>query len=59
MQRDGSKLFYAGGLLLFLGFIAGAAVGIALDQPSLGAIGGVAIAALLALLLWVLRKDRS
>lgn len=59
MQRDGSKLFYVGGLFLFLGFIAGAAIGIALDQPSLGAIGGVAIAALLALLLWVLRKDRA
>ncbi|GAA4009821.1 hypothetical protein [Sphingomonas humi] len=59
MQRDGSSLTYAGGLLLLVGFIAGAAVGIAIDQPSLGAIGGVAIAALLALLLWFVRRDRA
>jgi hypothetical protein len=58
MQRDGSNALSAGGLLLFLGFIAGSAIGIALNEPSLGAILGVSVAALLALLLWLGRKDR-
>lgn len=53
MQSDGSKALYAGGLLLFLGFIAGSVTGIVYDQASLGAMVGVAVAALLALLLWV------
>jgi hypothetical protein len=52
MQNDGSKALYAGGLLLFIGFIAGSVTGIAYDQASLGAMVGVGVAALLALLLW-------
>jgi hypothetical protein len=52
MQRNGSKALYAGGLLLFLGFIVGSAIGIANNEPSLGAILGVATAAVVALLLW-------
>lgn len=52
MQTNGSNPLYAGGLLLFLGFIAGSVIGIATDQPSLGAMGGVGVAALLAALLW-------
>ena len=59
MQRDGSTLTYGGGCLLLVGFIAGSAVGIAIDQPSLGAIGGVAIAGLVAVALWFVRKDRA
>lgn len=57
MQR-GTQVLYAGGLLLFLGFIAGSAIGVATDEPSLGAIIGVGVAAALALLLWIVRKDR-
>lgn len=53
MQRDGSTALYAGGLLLFIGFLVGSAAGIAYDEPSLGAILGVAAAAVLALLLWL------
>jgi prepilin signal peptidase PulO-like enzyme (type II secretory pathway) len=56
MQSDGSKALYAGGILLFIGFIAGSATGIAYDQASLGAMAGVGVAALLALLLWVRAK---
>jgi hypothetical protein len=51
MQRHGSQALYAGGLLLFVGFIVGAAIGIAYDQPSFGAIVGVAVAAVIAVLL--------
>jgi membrane protein DedA with SNARE-associated domain len=58
MQRSGSTALYAGGLLLFVGFIAGSAIGIVKDQPSLGAILGVGVAAVVAALLWLLRKDR-
>lgn len=53
MQRDASRPLYAGGLLLFVGFVVGAAAGIFYDQPSLGAILGVAAAAVVALLLWL------
>ena len=59
MQRDGSRALYAGGLLLFLGFIVGSAIGIVVNQPSLGAMAGVGIAALLAILLWWGRRDRG
>lgn len=52
MQQDGSRALYAGGLLLFFGFIVGSAVGIMWGQPSLGSIVGVLVAAVVALLLW-------
>jgi hypothetical protein len=52
MQRDGSNALYAGGLLLFVGFLVGSAVGIAKDEPSLGAILGVGAAAVIAVLLY-------
>lgn len=52
MQRNASNALYAGGLLLFVGFIVGSAVGIAKDEPSLGAIIGVAVATVIAVLLW-------
>jgi prepilin signal peptidase PulO-like enzyme (type II secretory pathway) len=53
MQSDGSNALYAGGILLFIGFIVGAVIGIAYDQASLGAMAGVGVSALLALLLWL------
>ncbi|WP_426267218.1 hypothetical protein [Sphingomonas sp. LHG3443-2] len=56
MQRSGSTALYAGGLLLFIGFIAGSVIGIAKDQPSLGAIIGVGVAAVIAVLLWFVRR---
>ena len=58
MQRDGSNALYAGGLLLFVGFLVGSAVGIAKDEPSLGAIIGVGVAAVVAALLY-LRARRA
>jgi hypothetical protein len=53
MQRDGSRALSAGGLLLLIGFIVGSAFGIANDEPSLGAILGVATAAIVSFLLWL------
>lgn len=53
MQRNGSNALYAGGLFLFVGFIIGSAVGIAYDEPSLGAMLGVAAAAVFAVLLFL------
>jgi hypothetical protein len=58
MQRDGSNALYAGGLLLFVGFIVGSAVGIAKDEPSLGAIIGVGAAAVVAALLFLRARFR-
>ena len=58
MQRNGSNALYAGGLLLFVGFIVGSAVGIAIDQPSLGAMIGVGAAAVVAALLYLRARPR-
>ena len=58
MQRNGSNALYAGGLLLFAGFIVGSAIGIAKDEPSLGAMVGVGVAAVVAGLLF-LRARRA
>ena len=59
MQRNRSGALYAGGLLLFIGFIVGSVTGIAMDQPSMGAIVGVAVAAALALLLWFIGRAKG
>ena len=48
----------AGGIFLFLGILAGLAVGIALGQPTLGAIVGTAAGALVAIAVWALDRRR-
>lgn len=49
----------AGGLLLLIGFLGGAAVGIARGEPSLGVLAGVGIGAALALALWLFDRTRA
>lgn len=56
MQRNGSQTLSASGLLILVGFLAGSAIGIASGEPSLGAILGVMAAAILAVLLWWLKR---
>ncbi|GAA4042532.1 hypothetical protein GCM10022281_24650 [Sphingomonas rosea] len=58
MAAQQDKPLYAGGCLLFVGFLVGAAIGIAVDQPSIGTMIGVAVGAGIAVLLWVMRRQR-
>ena len=59
MQRDDARPLHAGGFIIFLGFLIGTAVGIAVGEPSHGVIIGVACASALALLLYLVRRDRT
>jgi hypothetical protein len=43
----------AGGSLLALAIVAGAAIGVAMGQPTLGALAGLGIGVLLVVLIWV------
>ncbi len=47
----------AGGVLIAIGAIAGAVIGVARQQPTLGLIIGIAIGAALAVLIWL--RDRA
>ena len=42
----------AGGSLLALAIVAGAAIGIAMGQPTIGALAGLGVGILLFLLIW-------
>lgn len=47
---------FGGGILIALSTLIGAVAGVALGQPSIGMLAGIAAGAALALLLWV--RDR-
>lgn len=47
----------AGGVLIAVGAIVGAVIGVARQQPTLGLIVGIAIGAALAVLIWL--RDRA
>lgn len=46
----------AGGVLIAIGAIGGAVIGVARQQPTLGLVVGIAIGAALAVLIWL--RDR-
>lgn len=46
----------AGGAILALTIMGGAAIGVAMGQPSIGLIGGIVVGAAIALVIW--RRDR-
>lgn len=48
----------AGGIFIAFGLLIGAIVGVALDQPSAGAVIGMAIGSLIALLIWIQDRKR-
>jgi len=48
----------SGGAFLALSVLAGAGIGVALGQPTLGLIGGFAVGVLIALLIWLTDSKR-
>ena len=56
MQRPSAK---AGGCFLTLFILAGFVAGLAIHNPMKGVLGGTAIGALLALLLWMIDRRRA
>lgn len=56
MQRPSAK---AGGCFLTLFILAGFVAGLAIHNPMKGVLGGTAIGALLALLLWLVDRRRA
>jgi len=47
----------AGGALIALSILAGAGIGVALGQPSIGVVGGTTVGVAIAILIWI--KDRK
>jgi len=58
MQDDSTKATYAGGCLIFLGFLAGAVIGILRGEPSAGTLIGVGAGLLVALIVWLVARRR-
>jgi hypothetical protein len=49
----------AGGIFIFLGLLIGAIAGLALGEPSLGMVSGFGVGAVLAILIWLLDRQRG
>ena len=52
-QRPSSA---AGGSLLALAIVAGAAIGVAMGQPTIGALAGLGVGVVIVLLIWLARR---
>ena len=55
-ENNQSRL--AGGIFIAFGLLIGAVVGVAMDQPSAGAVTGMAIGSFIAVVIWVLDSKR-
>ncbi len=53
LRRPGSA---AGGSLLALAIVVGAAIGVAKGQPTIGALAGVGVGLVVVLLVWLVRR---
>lgn len=58
MEEHPRPIARAGGFLLAVAIIAGAVAGTISGQPSIGVIGGVAVGALIAILIWLADRRR-
>ena len=56
MNSEPDRPRLGGGIFLAIGPLAGAAIGMALGEPSLGLLAGLGAGALLALALWLARR---
>ena len=48
----------AGGIFIALGLLIGAIIGVFMDQPSAGAVIGMAIGTVIAVVIWVMDRKR-
>ena len=48
----------AGGIFIALGLLIGAIIGVAMDQPSAGAVIGMAIGIVIAVAIWIMDRKR-
>ena len=48
----------AGGIFIAFGLLTGAVIGVVMDQPSAGAVIGMAIGSMIAVLVWVMDRKR-
>jgi hypothetical protein len=48
----------AGGIFIALGLLIGAIIGVAMDQPSAGAVIGMAIGTVIAVAVWIMDRKR-
>jgi hypothetical protein len=48
----------AGGIFIALGLLIGAIIGVAMDQPSAGAVIGMAIGTVIAVAIWIMDRKR-
>lgn len=46
----------AGGFFIFVGLIIGSIIGVIYDQPSIGMVGGMAIGAIIATVIWLIDR---
>jgi hypothetical protein len=55
---ENSQPRLAGGIFIAFGLLIGAIVGVAMDQPSAGAVIGMVIGSIVAMLIWVMDRKR-
>jgi uncharacterized protein YqgC (DUF456 family) len=48
----------AGGIFIALGLLIGAIIGVFMDQPSAGAVIGMAIGTVIAVAIWIMDRKR-
>lgn len=57
-ETENSQPRLAGGIFIAFGLLIGAIVGVAVDQPSAGAVIGMAIGSAVALVIWFIDRKR-
>jgi hypothetical protein len=57
-RTENSPPRLAGGIFIALGLLIGAIIGVAMDQPSAGAVIGMAIGTVIAVAIWVMDRKR-
>ena len=57
-ETENSPPRLAGGIFIALGLLIGAIIGVAMDQPSAGAVIGMAIGTVIAVVIWIMDRKR-
>lgn len=56
---ENSKPRLAGGIFIAFGLLIGSIIGVAMDQPSAGAVIGMGIGSVIALSIWFIDRKRG